>query len=48
MDAKLRFERCTEPSMIKLAEKLLDINSVATIPLPQSTSAPKPLPDDRI
>jgi hypothetical protein len=48
MDAKLRFERCTEPSMIKLAEKLLDINSVATVPLSQSSSAPKPLPDDRI
>jgi hypothetical protein len=33
MDAKLRFERCTEPRMIKLAEQLLDINSVATIPV---------------
>jgi hypothetical protein len=37
MDAKLRFERCTEPHMIKLAEDLLDINSVATIPLLQSS-----------
>lgn len=32
MDAKLRFDRCTEPGMIKLAEELLDIDSVATIP----------------
>jgi hypothetical protein len=37
MDAKLRFERCMEPRMVKLAEELLDINSVATISLPQST-----------
>ncbi len=37
MDAKLRFERCTEPRMIKLAKKLLDINSVATIPVPQTS-----------
>ena len=32
MDAKLRFERCTEPGMIKLAEGLLDVDSVATMP----------------
>jgi hypothetical protein len=32
MDAKLRFERREEPHMIKLAEKLLDIDSVATLP----------------
>lgn len=31
MDAKLRFERCMEPDMLKMAAKLLDINSVATI-----------------
>jgi hypothetical protein len=33
MDAKLRFERCTEPQKIQLAERLLDIESVATIPV---------------
>ncbi|MCC7475450.1 MAG: hypothetical protein IT425_08650 [Pirellulales bacterium] len=32
MNVKLRFERCTEPEMIELAERLLDIESVATIP----------------
>lgn len=42
MDAKLRFERCTEPSMIKKAEVLLDINSVATIPVPLSNTEPQP------
>jgi hypothetical protein len=36
MDAKLRFERCTEPRMLKLAEQLLDIDSVATIAAPRS------------
>ena len=41
MDAKLRFERCLEPRMVKLAEKLLDINSVATVPVPQSTPVPQ-------
>jgi hypothetical protein len=41
MDAKLRFERCLEPRMIKRAEALLDINSVATVPLPQSKSVPQ-------
>jgi hypothetical protein len=41
MDAKLRFERCMEPRKIKLAEELLDINSVATVPLPKSTPAPQ-------
>ena len=38
MDAKLRFERCTEPHMLKLAEKLLDIESVATIAAPHVPS----------
>lgn len=38
MDAKLRFERCTEPRMLKLAEQLLDVESVATI------AAPRPEP----
>ena len=37
MEAKLRFERCMEPRMVKLAEKLLDINSVATIPVEQTS-----------
>jgi hypothetical protein len=32
MDAKLRFERCTEPGMLKYAERLLDVDSVATMP----------------
>jgi hypothetical protein len=32
MDAKLRFERCTEPQMLQMAERLLDIDSVATMP----------------
>lgn len=36
MDAKLRFERCSEPHMIKLAEELLDIDAVATIAPPTS------------
>ena len=30
MNAKLRFERRTEPHMIKLAEELLDLETVAT------------------
>src|SRR6476660_6870416 len=41
MDAKLRFERCLEPRMIKTAAVLLDINSVATVPVPESTSLPQ-------
>jgi hypothetical protein len=41
MDAKLRFERCTEPRMIKFAQKLLDINSVATIPVPEQSPVPQ-------
>jgi hypothetical protein len=41
MDAKLRFERCLEPRMIKLAEALLDINSVATVRVPPSTTVPQ-------
>jgi hypothetical protein len=32
MDAKLRFERCTEPGMRGFAERLLDVDSVATVP----------------
>jgi hypothetical protein len=36
MDAKLRFERCTEPKMIELAKELLDIESVATMARPHS------------
>lgn len=35
MDAKLRFERCTEPRMLKMAEQLLDLDSVATIAEPR-------------
>ena len=35
MDAKLRFERCTEPNMLTMAEQLLDIDSVATIVAPR-------------
>ncbi len=31
MDAKLRFERCTEPGMRSFAERLLDVDSVATV-----------------
>jgi hypothetical protein len=31
MDARLRFERCTEPEMLERAEELLDLESVATI-----------------
>jgi hypothetical protein len=38
MEAKLRFERCIEPEMLDLAEKLLDIDSVATIAAPRSES----------
>jgi hypothetical protein len=34
MDAKLRFERREEPHMIKLAQRLLDIESVATLAPP--------------
>ena len=41
MDAKLRFERCLEPLMIQKAAALLDINSVATVPVPQSTTVPQ-------
>jgi len=38
MDVQLRFERCMEPRMIELAEKLLDIDSVATITAPRPES----------
>ncbi len=34
MDARLRFERCHEPHMLKLAEELLDLDSVATLATP--------------
>jgi hypothetical protein len=34
MDARLRFERREEPHMIKLAQKLLDLESVATVAPP--------------
>ena len=44
MDAKLRFERCMEPRKIKLAEKLLDINSVATVYVPPSKSVSQAAP----
>jgi hypothetical protein len=37
VDAKLRFERCTEPPMLKLAEKLLDLNTVATLATPNNS-----------
>jgi hypothetical protein len=36
MDARLRFDRCHEPHNLKLAEELLDLESVATIE-PHST-----------
>jgi hypothetical protein len=36
MDARLRFDRCHEPNNLKLAEELLDLDSVATIE-PHST-----------
>jgi len=38
MDANLRFERCTEPEMLRMAARLLDIDSVATIAAPRSES----------
>jgi hypothetical protein len=41
MEAKLRFERCLEPRMIKLAEALLDINSYATVSVPKSNYVPQ-------
>jgi hypothetical protein len=34
MDTKLRFERRDEPHMLKLAEELLDLKTVATIASP--------------
>jgi hypothetical protein len=37
MDARLRFERCTEPEMLKRAEELLDLDSVATIATPNDS-----------
>jgi hypothetical protein len=38
MDLKLRFERCFEPKMIKMARELLDSNTVAKIPARQLSS----------
>jgi hypothetical protein len=38
MDARLRFERCTEPHMLSKAVELLDIESVATIAGPRTES----------
>jgi hypothetical protein len=38
MDLKLRFERCIEPHMIKLAEKLLKPDTVAHVSAPQPSS----------
>ena len=35
MNAKLRFERCVEPEMLALADKLLDLKTVATLVPPQ-------------
>lgn len=32
MSAKLRFERCTDPDKLQMAERLLDIEHVATVP----------------
>jgi hypothetical protein len=37
MNAKLRFERRTEPEMLELAAKLLDLETVATLTTPQPT-----------
>ena len=34
MDTKLRFERRNEPHMLRLAEELLDLDTVATIASP--------------
>jgi hypothetical protein len=34
MNTKLRFERCHEPHKLRLASKLLDLESVATLPQP--------------
>jgi hypothetical protein len=38
MSVRLRFERCNEPEMLEMAERLLDLDSVATL----STPAPSP------
>jgi hypothetical protein len=37
MDTKLRFERRDEPHMLRLAEELLDLESVATIATPHDS-----------
>jgi len=38
---KLRFERCHEPDMLKLAAKLLDLETVATLGAPQASGGEK-------
>lgn len=38
MDLKLRFDRCTEPHMIRMAERLLKPDTVAHVPAPQPSS----------
>jgi hypothetical protein len=40
MDAKLRFERCTDARSIKRAVELLDLNHFATVHVPPSTPEP--------
>ncbi len=35
MTAKLRFERSTDPKMLEMAKNLLDLENVATLPMPQ-------------
>jgi hypothetical protein len=37
MNARLRFERCTEPPMIELAHKLLDLENIATLAPPSQS-----------
>ena len=37
MNAKLRFERCTDPSMLKMAEELLELDIVATLATPHQS-----------
>ncbi|MEX0614144.1 MAG: hypothetical protein WD738_24100 [Pirellulales bacterium] len=37
MNAKLRFERCTDPDVLKRAEALLDLESVATLATPHDS-----------
>jgi hypothetical protein len=37
MDARLRFERCTEPHMLEQAAELLDLDTVATLATPNDS-----------